>query len=102
MSIPVPLQRSSSGGAAFVGPVPRSARRWARSAYLHEVRRARHHQHQHQQHHHGGTNLGTDVDEDVFAAAPADKSAPVAGSFWEGRHEQQRNADADTERRTGC
>ena len=77
--IPVPLQRSSSHGTTFVGPVPRSARRWARSAHLHEVRRARHHQHQHQQHR--GTNVDTDVDEDVFAAAPAHRSAPVAGSF---------------------
>ena len=81
MPVPVPLQRSSSYGAAFVGPVPRSARRWARSAHLHEVRRARHHQHQHQQHHHRSTNVGTDVYEDVFAAAPAHRSAPVAGSF---------------------
>jgi hypothetical protein len=47
----IPIQRSSSHGASFVGPVPRSARRWARSAHVHEVRRARHHQH-HNHHHH--------------------------------------------------
>jgi hypothetical protein len=80
-----PLQRSISHGTAFVGPVPRSARRWARSAHLHEVRRARHHHphHQHQQHHHhGGTDVETNMDEDVFVvAAPAHRSAPVAGSF---------------------
>jgi hypothetical protein len=47
--VPVPLQRSGSRGTVFVGPVPRSARRWARSAHLHEVRRARqHHPHHHQ------------------------------------------------------
>ncbi len=85
--VPLPLQRSSSYGAAFVGPVPRSARRWARSAHLHEVRRARHqhhphHQQQQQQHHHRGTDAGTDVDEDVFAATTAHRGAqPVAGSF---------------------
>ncbi|KAH8980534.1 UNC-like C-terminal-domain-containing protein [Lactarius akahatsu] len=39
-SAPSPVRRSSShSGASFIGPVPRSARRWARSAHLHEVRR---------------------------------------------------------------
>ncbi|KAF8258380.1 hypothetical protein EI94DRAFT_1141194 [Lactarius quietus] len=38
---PAPVRRSSShGGGPSIGPVPRSARRWARSAHLHEVRRA--------------------------------------------------------------
>jgi len=87
MPIPVPLQRSSSYGAAFVGPVPRSARRWARSAHLHEVRRARHQHHPHHQqqqhHHHRGTDASTDVDEDVFAGTPAHRGAqPVAGSSF--------------------
>ena len=46
MRAPSPIRRSSShggsggGGAPSIGPVPRSARRWARSAHLHEVRRA--------------------------------------------------------------
>ena len=46
MPAPSPVRRSSShggsggGGAPSIGPVPRSARRWARSAHLHEVRRA--------------------------------------------------------------
>ena len=38
-----PVRRANShggGGAPSIGPVPRSARRWARSAHLHEVRRA--------------------------------------------------------------
>ncbi|KAH8982199.1 UNC-like C-terminal-domain-containing protein [Lactarius hatsudake] len=39
-SAPSPVRRSSShSGGSLVGPVPRSARRWARSAHLHEVRR---------------------------------------------------------------
>lgn len=33
------IQRSSSGGVAL-GPVPKSAKRWARSAHLHEVKMA--------------------------------------------------------------
>jgi len=57
--LPVPLQRSGSSRAAFVGPVPRSARRWVRIAYLHGVCCARHRQHQHQQHYLRGTNVGT-------------------------------------------
>lgn len=35
------IQRSNSGGWGGVGPVPRSAKRWARSAHLHEVKSAR-------------------------------------------------------------
>jgi hypothetical protein len=74
--LPVPLQRSSSHGTAFVGPVPRALRDVGR------VRRARQHHPHHQQHHQrAGADVGTDVDEDVFAAAPAHRSAPVARSF---------------------
>ena len=93
------MQRSSSYGGSFVGgpAVPRSARRWARSAHVHEVRRARQHHHHHHQHNHH--NYGVDVvsdlssageneDVDVFAASPSSragahhiKSAPLAGSF---------------------
>jgi hypothetical protein len=98
---PVPVQRSSSYGGSFVGggtaAVPRSARRWARSAHLHEVRRARHHHHHHHHNHnHHGVNVSTAADltgsgenesaDDVFAAAPSRRShiqstAPVAGYF---------------------
>jgi hypothetical protein len=88
----IPIQRSSSHGASFVGPVPRSARRWARSAHVHEVRRARHHQHHNHHHHHhdrDGTDVSvTDENEDVFGTAPVrsggmsqSRSAPVTGSF---------------------
>ena len=81
--VPVPVQRSNSHGAPFVGPLPRSARRRARSAHVHEVRRhgARH---QHHHHHRDTTNVGIDENEDVFGAAPArsrglseSRSAPV-------------------------
>ncbi|KAH9040220.1 UNC-like C-terminal-domain-containing protein [Lactarius hengduanensis] len=42
-SAPSPVRRSSShSGGSLIGPVPRSARRWARSAHLHEVRRTHH------------------------------------------------------------
>jgi len=98
---PVPVQRSTSYGGSFVGgggtaAVPRSARPWARSAHLHEVRRARHHHHHHhhQQHNHNnihsGTDTGTDSSgtgeiADVFAAAQSrgshhhiQSAAPVA------------------------
>ena len=34
------IQRSDSGGFGGIGPVPRSAKRWARSAHLHEVKNA--------------------------------------------------------------
>ncbi|KAI0246383.1 UNC-like C-terminal-domain-containing protein [Lactifluus subvellereus] len=62
-----PVQRSSSHhGTPFIGPVPRSARRWARSAHLHEVRRAHHHHHHHHHLHHP---RGTEEEEDVFTAA---------------------------------
>jgi hypothetical protein len=97
---PVPVQRSSSYGGSFVSggttAVPRSARRWARSAHLHEVRRARHH-HNHHHHNHSrhGVNVSASADltgsgenesaDDVFAAAPSrgshNQSAPVAGYF---------------------
>jgi len=41
---PSPVRRSSShGSGSLIGPVPRSARRWARSAHLHEVRRVHTH-----------------------------------------------------------
>jgi hypothetical protein len=80
----MPVQRSNSYGAPFVGPVPRSARRWARSAHVHEVRR---HGVRHQHHHHhlrDTTNVGIDENEDVFGAGPArsrglseSRSAPV-------------------------
>ncbi|PCH40389.1 hypothetical protein WOLCODRAFT_117183 [Wolfiporia cocos MD-104 SS10] len=44
LSRPQTLTRSSSGGSALalggIGPVPRSAKRWARSAHLHEVKSA--------------------------------------------------------------
>ena len=91
---PVPVQRSSSYGGSFVSggtaAVPRSARRWARSAHLHEVRRARHHHHHHHHNHnHHAVNVGADLtgvgesSDDVFAAAPSrgrhNQSAPVAG-----------------------
>ncbi|KAF8495675.1 UNC-like C-terminal-domain-containing protein [Russula emetica] len=97
---PIPVQRSSSYGGSFVGggttAVPRSARRWARSAHLHEVRRARHHHHHHHHNHnHHGVNVSgadstgvgkSESADDVFAAAPSrgsriQSSAPVAGSF---------------------
>jgi hypothetical protein len=104
---PVPVQRSSSYGGSFVGggtaAVPRSARRWARSAHLHEVRRARHHHHHHHHNHnhnHHGVNVSAAADltgsgenesenesaDDVFAAAPSrgshiQSTAPVAGYF---------------------
>ena len=108
MPVPVPVQRSSSYGGSFVGvggpAVPRSARRWARSAHVHEVRRARQHHHHHHHHlshnhnhnHHGGVNVGTDLmgatgeNADVFLAAPSSRgggvvqSAPLAGSFGSG------------------
>jgi len=81
--MPVPVQRSSSYGAPFVGPVPRSARRWARSAHVHEVRRHGT-RHPHHHHHRDTTDVGIDENEDVFGAAPArsrglseSRSAPV-------------------------
>jgi len=75
--------------------VPRSARRWARSAHLHEVRHARHHHHHHHHNHnnhHGvkvsadSTGAGENESADVFTAAPSrgshpTQSAPVAGYF---------------------
>ncbi|KAI9442806.1 UNC-like C-terminal-domain-containing protein [Russula earlei] len=60
---PVPMQRSNSHGTPLAGPVSRSARRWARSAHLHEVRGARHQRLQH--HHHQAADY-----DDVFAALP--------------------------------
>ena len=99
---PVPVQRSSSYGGSFVGggavAVPRSAKRWARTAHLHEVRRARHqhHHHHHHNHNHHGVNVGGDLTggagesesesgADVFVTAPSRgsdiQSAPVAGYF---------------------
>ncbi|KAH9060156.1 UNC-like C-terminal-domain-containing protein [Lactarius vividus] len=63
---PSPVRRSSShSGGSLVGPVPRSARRWARSAHLHEVRRAH--------------NSHDAPDADVFTVARGKgaKSAPV-------------------------
>ncbi|KAI0298110.1 UNC-like C-terminal-domain-containing protein [Multifurca ochricompacta] len=63
----IPMQRSSShGGASVIGPVPRSARRWARSAHLHEVRRA--HNHPNRQIG-GGANGDVDVEVDVFTVS---------------------------------
>lgn len=104
MPKPVLVQRSSSYGGSFIGSgsaaVPRSARRSARSAHLHEVRRARHHHHHHHHHNHNhnhGVNVGAnsfgasenESADDVFTAAPAPsrgshmekKSAPAAGYF---------------------
>ncbi|KAH9960167.1 UNC-like C-terminal-domain-containing protein [Russula dissimulans] len=84
MARPLPIQRSYSyshgHGGPLVGPVPRSARRWARSAHLHDVRRARqqqqHQQQQsHQQHYQATSFAATDEDEeDVFAVAPLPRS----------------------------
>ena len=76
---PLPVRRSSSHGAGgpFIGPVPRSARRWARSAHLHEVRRVHAHHTTH-----------TTQDGDVFTAAwggNKGKSAPataMVGTFF--------------------
>jgi hypothetical protein len=102
LPIPVPVQRSSSYGGSFVGSgtaaVPRSAKRWARSAHLHEVRRARHQHHHHHHHNHNqGVNVSADLtgsgeseseSGDVFVAAPSRvsqmQSAPVAGHFGTG------------------
>ncbi|KAI9453243.1 UNC-like C-terminal-domain-containing protein [Lactarius psammicola] len=77
--VPSPVRRSNShGGGPFIGPVPRSARRWARSAHLHEVRRVHSHTH-------------NTLDADVFTSPTTavlsrgkGKSAPstaVAGAF---------------------
>ncbi|KAI9442956.1 UNC-like C-terminal-domain-containing protein [Lactarius indigo] len=65
VSAPSPVRRSSShNGPSLIGPVPRSARRWARSAHLHEVRRTH--------------NMHDVPDADVFTVARAKgKSAPV-------------------------
>jgi len=99
---PVPVQRSSSYGGSFVGggtaAVPRSARRWARSAHLHEVRRARHHHHHHNHNHnhHGVNNVSADLtgaasgnesaDAVVFAVAPSRgshiQSAPAVAKYF--------------------
>ena len=60
------IQRSNSGGFGGIGPVPRSAKRWARSAHLHEVKNA-----------HANVasprRLGRDLDRDVDVDADEDE-----------------------------
>lgn len=74
---PSPIRRSSSHGAGvggpFIGPVPRSARRWARSAHLHEVRRV------HTYHTQDGDVFTTTAWAGKGKSAPA--TAAVAGAF---------------------
>lgn len=71
-SAPSPVRRSSShSGGSLIGPVPRSARRWARSAHLHEVRRTH--------------NSHDAPDADVFttAARGKGKSVPATAAVAE-------------------
>lgn len=82
MSRPL-LTRSSSGGVDLIGPVPRSAKRWARSAHLHEVKSA-------------GPILSARREAgDLEPLAPVDVFNPLAGPMHPKAKGKVRSRDAD-------
>ncbi|KAH9971453.1 UNC-like C-terminal-domain-containing protein [Russula compacta] len=90
----VPVQRSSSHGVPVIGPVPRSARRWARSAHLHEVRRAWQQQHHHHSVSSDAGGAGED-EEDVFAAAAVPPPPPPRSHSLGWRKSKSRSSRED-------